>query len=101
MGDFKVAHFAIGALSVNEKLIILAIKTAGNTVKFDNAIVKITQHGRVIGNLHGAVVVGILPFVIFGPVAIHAFLAANKCGNRPGRSGTKEVFFLQQVSRNG
>ena len=78
MGDFKLVHLAGRALGVYEKFVVLAIKAAGDTTKLYGHIVKITQHGLNTGNLHGAVVVGILPHVVFGLVAIHAFFAPDK-----------------------
>jgi hypothetical protein len=44
---------------------------------------------------------GILPPVVFGLVAIHAFFTAGKSGDRPGDRKRREICFLQQVSWNG
>ena len=45
MSNFKLSHFAVRALGVNEKFIILTIEPGCDAVKFDKGIFKITQHG--------------------------------------------------------
>ena len=96
MGDFKLAHFAVGTLGVCKKFIILTIETGCDAAKFDNRIVKITQHGGIIGNLHGTVVVRILPLVVFGLVAIcRNGENDNERRNQSGYFPIRHSFFRQ------
>jgi hypothetical protein len=65
MGNFKLAHFTVRTLGVDEKSFVFPVKAGGDIVKFDGRVVEITPNGGIIGNFHGTVVMGILPLVVF------------------------------------
>jgi len=76
--DFKIFHFTVRPLCVNEELFVLAKETGPDAFVFKNRIIEITQDGFVVSYIHSQVMVGILPVLIFLFVTIDAFVAAYK-----------------------
>ena len=84
VSNLKIAWYPTGAFGVDEKLIVFFVKAADKTVLFKNSIVEITQNGRSDGRIHGVVMVGALPVVVFRFVALNTGVAARKGGLLPG-----------------
>ena len=99
--DLEIPHPAFRALGVDKEFAVLAIEPGDDPGVFKGRVVEIAAHARLGGDLHGVIVVGALPQLVFGLVAGAAFLAADKHGGTACQRGRHAGMIFHHGQRDG
>ena len=80
--DFEITHLPVRPLRVNKEFVVPPKEAGSDAFVFKDRIIEIAQDGFVVGYIHGQIVVGVLPVLIFLFVAVDTFFTAYK-GRHP------------------
>ena len=78
MGNLEIMVFTILPNCIYKKSIFIFKKPCGDIVMDKPGVIKISENSSGVCYIHGLVMVGVLPFFIFIPVALFTVFSAHK-----------------------